>query len=157
VARLTRLEQNLAALPPVRDGAPGRDGRDGRDGEDGEDGLGFDDISVGYDGRRCLTLRFVRGERVREFPIVAPWPMHCGVWREDAVYVRGDVVTHGGSWWIAQRDTQARPAEGEDWRLTVKRGRDGKDGEKGDQGEPGTPGRPGRDLTNLGPDGSKWS
>jgi integrin beta 3 len=155
--RLAELERQPAA-PAPRDGLPGRDGRDGKDGAPGADGLGFDDFSVHYDGERTLTLRFVRGERVREFPVVAPWPLDCGVWRAERAHVRGDGVTHGGSWWIAQRATSAKPGEGnDDWRLSVKKGRDGRDGDKGDKGDPGAAGRAGRDLTNLAPDGSKWA
>jgi integrin beta 3 len=156
------------AGPTGRDGATGRDGRDGKDGKDGKDGedgrdgsngadgFGFDDLSVTYDGERRITLRFQKGNRAREFPIDLPVPIDRGVWRAGELSQRGDGKSHGGSFWIAQRDTQARPEEGEDWRLAVKRGRDGRDGKDGEKGETGSTGRAGRDLTQMGADGSKW-
>jgi integrin beta 3 len=175
LVKIAELERTVSSLPTPRDGAPGRDGAagrdgapgrdgsdgqdgsDGRDGKDGVDGFGFDDLTLGYDGERTLTLRFARAGRVKEFPVVVPWPLDLGVWKAGNVHARGDGVTHGGSWWIAQRDTTAKPGESEDWRMCVKRGRDGKDGLKGDKGDSGAPGRAGRDLTNLAPDGSKWA
>jgi len=51
----------------------------------------------------------------------------AGVWKEDAAYVAGDAVSHGGSLFIAQTETAARPGKSDDWRLAVKRGNDGRD------------------------------
>ena len=51
------------------------------------------------------------------------------VHRPGAAYEKGDAVTHGGSYWIAKRDTSETPGKSDDWRLAVKRGRDGKDAE----------------------------
>jgi integrin beta 3 len=141
-------------------GATGRDGLPGRDGRDGADGLGFDDLSVEYDGQRRLVLRFQKGTRTREFPIVLPVPIDAGAYRTEGVYVRGDGVSYGGAYWIAQRDAPpGKPGEGGEtgWRLAVKRARDGRDGEKGEKGDPGAAGRAGRDLTQMGADGSKWA
>jgi hypothetical protein len=58
-----------------------------------------------------------------------------GVWRAAESYRRGDLVSHGGSTWLALRDTEAQPGDGAGtgWRLIVKKGRDAntrKDGEK---------------------------
>ena len=79
---------------------------------------------------RTLLLRFARGDAVREFPVTMPIVLDRGVFREGATYVRGDACTFGGSLWIAQADTSAKPdAPASGWRLAVKRGRDGKDGE----------------------------
>jgi hypothetical protein len=51
-----------------------------------------------------------------------------GVFKDGTEYDKGDGVTWGGSFWIAQRDTQSKPDAGNgDWRLAVKKGRDGKD------------------------------
>ena len=136
---------------PGRDGQPGVPGRDGKDGapgaagKDGADGLGFDDLSVEHDGERTLTLRFARGEQVKEFAVDLPVVIDRGVWREGS-FKRGDGVSWGGSFFIAQKDTTAKPETSPDWRLAVKRGRDGRDGkagesgakgDKGDRGEPG--------------------
>lgn len=115
---------------PGRDGLaglPGRDGKDGLPGQDGADGLGFDDLAVTHDGARSVLLRFVRGEKVREFPIVLPVLIDRGVWREGE-YQKADGVSFGGSFWIAQEPTTDKPGESKAWRLAVKRGRDGRDG-----------------------------
>lgn len=147
---------------PGAPGEPGRDGRDGlpgltgekgadgRDGIDGRDGFGFDDLSVDHDGERTITLRFQRGEEVKVFPIVLALPLYRGVYRHDASYVRGDLVTFGGSIFHANADTADKPEEsGGAWTLATKRGRDGKNGKDGEKGDRGLDGKPGRDLTEL--------
>lgn len=98
--------------------------------KDGVDGLGFDDMEFtsGEDG---AFLTFTRGEQRKTFRI--PIPIDRGVFRDGSEYRAGDGVTWGGSFWIAQRDTRAKPDAGNgDWRLAVKKGRDGKDA-KGDK------------------------
>ncbi|MDX0572168.1 hypothetical protein GOD68_18230 [Sinorhizobium medicae] len=105
----------------------GRDGIDAK-GKDGEDGLGFDDLDCLYDGEKTVTLKFTKGERVKEFSFAMPVVIDRGVYREGKGYKAGDGVTWGGSFWIAQKDTDAKPDAGDEWRLAVKRGRDGKDG-----------------------------
>ncbi|WP_439574920.1 hypothetical protein [Phreatobacter sp.] len=52
-----------------------------------------------------------------------------GVWTEGKVYRPGNAVSHGGSLWLAQCETSARPdTKDSGFRLAVKKGRDGKDG-----------------------------
>jgi integrin beta 3 len=104
-------------------------GRDGAPGADGRDGLGFDDLEI-VDDPTAFTLRLARGDHVKEWTLAKPTlaDMHKGVWREGG-YQRGNVVTWGGSLWIAKTDTSARPETNGDWVLIVKKGRDGKDGE----------------------------
>jgi len=53
----------------------------------------------------------------------------AGIYQATEQYLKGDGVTWGGSWWIAQRDSKGdKPDSGSGaWRLAVKRGRDGKD------------------------------
>jgi len=54
-----------------------------------------------------------------------------GVFRESEAYEKGDGVTFGGSFWIAQKDApEGKPGTSADWRLAVKKGRDGKDWSK---------------------------
>jgi hypothetical protein len=53
-------------------------------------------------------------------------PLDAGVWTERA-YATGDTVSHGGSMFIAQINTTAKPGKSDDWRLAVKRGADGRD------------------------------
>lgn len=138
-------------------GIDGKDGKDGLNGKDGQDGFGFDDMTMEYDGERTFTWKWTKGDRVEARSFNVPFVLDRGVYAPSHGYTKGDGVTTGGSWWIAQKETSSKPGEGNsDWRLAVKRGRDGKDGEKGPKGDPGAPGSPGRDLTNMGPDGSKW-
>jgi hypothetical protein len=93
---------------------------------DGRDGFGFDDLEFEHDGERGFTLKFVRGDQVKSFGFRVPVTIYRDVWREGA-YEKGDAVTWGGSLWIAQKDTDAKPDSGDGWRLAVKRGRDAKD------------------------------
>jgi integrin beta 3 len=127
-----------------RDGAPGIDGKHGLDGIDGRDGLGFDDLVMEYDGEREVVFRMVRGEQVKEFRFKLPIPIDRGTYKDGEAYERGDVVSFGGSFWLAQCDTAAKPETSPDWRLGVKRGRDGKDGKAGAKGERGLPGKDGK-------------
>lgn len=102
-------------------------GKDGEPGKDGADGLGFDDLSFDYDGEKTITLRFVKGDQVKEFPVVMPVVIDRGVFSEGKTYSPGDGVTWGGSFWIAQEETGEKPDSAKGWRLAVKKGRDGKD------------------------------
>ena len=54
---------------PGRDGQPGLPGRDGAPGKDGADGLGFDDLHVERINERRVVFKFIRGDRMREFPL----------------------------------------------------------------------------------------
>lgn len=113
-------------------GKDGRDGADGQPGKDGRDGLGFDDLGVEYDGEKTITLKMQRGDVVKEAHIVLPINIDRGIFKEGQSYKAGDSVTWGGSYWIAQRDTGAKPDSADSgWRLAVKKGRDGKDGRNG--------------------------
>ncbi len=53
--------------------------------------------------------------------------LDAGIWKDGNVYVAGDGVTHGGSWWIAKQETAEKPGKSDAWRLAVKRGNDGRD------------------------------
>lgn len=157
------LAKAVALLPKPadgRDGLPGlagRDGAKGADGKDGADGFSLEDFDaeLGEDGR-TLTLRFARGELVREKRIMLPILIDAGIYKADRTYVRGDGVTYSGSFWIAQQETQDKPGLSPAWRLSVKRGQDGKDGKPGDPGAQGKEGRPGRDLTQMAFNGAKY-
>jgi hypothetical protein len=132
---LDDLHRRIDGIPMPRDGRDGRDGANGIDGKTGQDGaagrdgLGFDDMSVEYDGERRVILRFARGDQVKEFPVIFPVPIYRGVYRPDGTYVRGDEVTFGGSQWHCNQATDEKPGDGSAaWTLAVKRGRDGRDG-----------------------------
>jgi hypothetical protein len=109
----------------------GKDGADGNDGvgKDGLDGLGFEDMDERLeDDGRTIVRTYRRGEQVKEFRFRVPTVLDRGVFKDGQTYEAGDGVTWGGSFWIAQKDTGAKPDAGTgDWRLAVKRGRDGKE------------------------------
>lgn len=93
--------------------------------QNGADGVGFDDLDLVVD-ERGAHLRFQKGEIVKEFRL--PIVTDRGVWKEGTSYGAGDGVTWGGSFFIAQRPTEAKPETkeaGSDWRVAIKRGRDG--------------------------------
>ena len=149
----TMTDGTVRELGPIvgRDGAPGERGADGKDGRDGIDGLSIEDLSAEFDGERTLTLRFARGEIVKEIPVNLAIPIDRGVYKAGSLYERGDAVSFGGSLWIAQKQTDEKPGNGEGaWRLSVKHGRDGRDGKDGAKGDRGPEGKAGRDLTMFG-------
>lgn len=126
---LTMTDGSSKDLGPVvgKDGVNGADGNDGAPGAagaDGTDGIGFDDLDLIEDDEG-LKFRFVRGTLVKDF--LLPIPTDHGVWKEK-LWRKGQGVTWGGSFWIAQRDTKEKPDTPDSgWRLAVKKGRDGKD------------------------------
>jgi len=109
--------------------------------------VGFDDLSVDYDGERTFTVKFQRGDVVKAFLFVVPMVLDRGVFVAGKTYQTGDCVTWGGSTYIAQRETTAKPgesgAESRAWRLSVKRGADGRVGPEGKAGPPGPRGEQG--------------
>lgn len=82
------------------------------------------DLQLKDDGR-TLAFTFSDGERTVAREITLPVVIDAGVYRTERSYAKGDGVTFGGSFWIAQQDAPGKPGEGEDWRLAVKKGRDG--------------------------------
>lgn len=105
-------------------------GKDGAPGKDGRDGFGFDDMDACVlDDDRTIELSFRRGDEEKAFTFKWPTIIDRGVFKAGETYQAGDGVTWGGSFWIAQRETDAKPDTAESgWRLAVKRGRDGKNG-----------------------------
>jgi hypothetical protein len=100
-------------------------GKDGRDGLNGKDGADFTECEIDYDGERTITIRSGAATITKTVPI----PLDRGYYREGMASEKGDIVTHDGNAWIAQRDTKAKPCrESADWRMLARRGRDGRDG-----------------------------
>ena len=98
-----------------------------KDGRDGVDGIGWDAMSVEYDGERTVTLVYDKGEEQFTFPVTFPMLIDRGFYQEGNAYDRGDTVTFGGSAWAAQKATDTKPEIGNpDWRLVVRKGRDAK-------------------------------
>lgn len=140
---------------PGQQGERGTNGRDGRDGVDGKDGLGIDDFSVERDGDRGIVFKLQKGDRVCVQRIEFPVQLYRGTYQGGRDYAEGDTVTHGGSQYVARRNTATRPP-GDDWQLCVKGGLPGARGKDGEPGRQGERGAPGRDLTQLGADGRRW-
>jgi hypothetical protein len=114
-------------------------GKDGKDGKNGEPGKTFtlDDFDiVPYDDERTFKFCFTAGDMMHSFELHFPVVLDRGVWSaaraDGGEYVKGDGVSWGGSWWIAQKDSpQGKPDTVDSgWRLAVKRGHPGKDAGK---------------------------
>jgi hypothetical protein len=143
----------LARMPGPRgepgvEGKPGPTGEKGEPGAKGEPGRNAADLSylqnyAGEQVARALktatmttpdggrTLHWAIGENVHE--IKTAIVLDAGVWKEGQAYVPGDGVTLGGSFFIAQAATTAKPGKSDDWRLAVKRGTDGRDARQDDK------------------------
>src|SRR5262249_49124898 len=78
---------------------------------------------ITQDGGR--TLQWILGDTIQE--IKTAIVLDAGVWKDGTTYVPGDGVTLGGSFFIAQTQTNSKPGQSTDWRLAVKRGSDGRD------------------------------
>src|SRR5262245_14924481 len=135
----------LARIPGPRGerGPPGEIGVKGERGPKGEPGRNAGDLALLQeyvveqiertlktgkmttpDGGR--TLRWALGDTVQH-EIKTAIVLDAGVWKDGTTYVAGDGVTLGGSFFIAQAETTAKPGKSDDWRLAVKRGSDGRD------------------------------
>lgn len=122
------LIRAVASIPPPKDGAPGRDG------------LGFDDMTLTQPDERTAVLRFARGDVAKEFTLQLAGMIDRGVFKDGDTFARGDVVSWGGSAFVAQVDgAKGAPGTSPDWRLAVRKGRDGKDGERGKEFTPPKP------------------
>lgn len=96
--------------------------------KDGVDGMGFEDMTVEYDGNRTFTFAMVRDARRKAFEFKVPVMIYRGIFNEASSYDKGDVATWGGSSWVALKDSpQGKPGQSRDWQLIVKKGTDGRD------------------------------
>lgn len=103
-------------------------GRDGRDGERGPEGFSLTDFETDWrPDEKILVLSWDAGDTRYSHELFIPYLRDAGVWTDGASYLKGDGVTWGGSFWIAQDDTVEKPDGSKAWRLSVKKGRDGKD------------------------------
>jgi hypothetical protein len=135
------INKAAALVPPGRDGLPGAPGRpgvrgedgiDGKDGIHGRDGVSIDGLRVEHVGGRKQKLIASKSDgSEQEVPFVMEGMLlDCGIHKTGDAYQLGDVVTRGGSYWVAKVATRGTPGESPDWRLVVKRGRDGKDSDE---------------------------
>lgn len=90
--------------------------------KDGKDGLPADSIKFEQDGR---ILKVFVGEKSHQIKLESI--IDRGVWDSGKAYDKGDGVTSGGNYWIAQKDTKDAPGTSKDWRMAVRKGRDGRD------------------------------
>lgn len=96
---------------------------------DGRNGFQLEDFSVDHDNDGNVTFRFKAGEVEQVHALRFPFQKYRGVWREDENYREGHSVTFGGSTFTAMVDNPTeRPGTGNQWQLSVKRGKDGRDG-----------------------------
>jgi len=134
---------------PGRDGGQGPQGEKGMDGKDGRDGT-LEGASIKQLDDR--TWQIVRGDGSALSGVFhVPAVLDRGVYKATQTYDKGDGVTFGGSFWIAQAETSEKPGDGATkWRLAVKAGRDGREGKQGPQGMNGSKGEkgdPGRNFS----------
>lgn len=103
-----------------------------KDGKDGRDAIDVEGFDMSLDGRD-LTVSLKRGDAVIAIKSIrVPGFEDRGVYRDTEQYEKGDGVSFGGSFFIAQKDhPQGKPEQSRDWRLAIKKGRDGKDGRNG--------------------------
>jgi hypothetical protein len=79
------------------------------------------------EGGRFVTVRTVKSSgAVVEKAFDVPTMIYKDLFKEGTVYAKGDVVTWAGHMWVCKQETDAKPVEGDQWRIAVKRGQDGK-------------------------------
>lgn len=150
IQRIAELESAIKDIPAPKDGKDGvglvnalrdetgalvlvmSDGSTKNLGQiDGKDGETFtlDDFDIVPIDERTITMGFTKGELKHTFELEFPVTIYRGVYNEKETYVRGDVVTWGGSAWHCDEAKGIKPgAPDSGWRLMVKAGRPGKDG-----------------------------
>ena len=135
---------------PGKTGPAGADGQAGERGQKGEPGRNAADLSLLQEYIDQRFERAIEGASVttpdggrtllwslggKVFHVKTAVVLDAGIWKEGA-YSIGDGVTSGGSFWIAQVETTAKPGKSDDWRLAVKRGADGRDARQEDKRAP---------------------
>lgn len=146
IARIAELEKAVAAPGPIgfadamidKDGClvlvdgTGRTkslgvvvGKDGERGDDGET-LTLDNFNVVRTDERTIEIEFTKGDMTHSFELEFPFPIYRNAFKEGETYSPGDMVSWAGSVWHCAKATSAKPGDGDEWTLAVKRGRDGK-------------------------------
>jgi hypothetical protein len=114
-------------------------------------------VTQGDDPRLFIAHSRLTGKDTIVNQFRVPAMIYRDIYKPESEYLRGDVVTWGGSTWHCQADNpKTAPSDSSEWRLMVKEGRRGKDGKDGERGPQGLPGKDGKDLTQLGFDGQKY-
>lgn len=115
-ASLTREAPQVVQGPPGPAGEPGPPGEPGAAGPQGEPGADSPLTMEAVEER--IEARF-RDLQARSFA-----DLYRDIYQDGEDYQRGDVVTWGGSLWLAKAETRAKPGTSEDWKLIVKKGAD---------------------------------
>lgn len=129
-------------------GPRGEKGLDGTNGRDGVNLSAKDFARMEFDpDTRLLSLTFERDDvRVTQSCKAEGTMIHRDVYVDGRTYEHGDVVTWGGSSWLAKGTVAVKPGldtvESRKWVLIVKRGAEGKQG-KAIVGPPGPRGEKG--------------
>lgn len=105
-----------------------RQPKDGVDGADGKDGASIEDFEISADGR-SITVSIKLGGEYQKRTAYLDVPIYRDVYESGRSYQKSDIVTYGGSWWIAVDNTSGDdyPSKSPRWKLCVKQGRPGKD------------------------------
>jgi hypothetical protein len=88
---------------------------------------GVADVEVDMRSERGFVIRITKASGAtitKDFTI--PSMVYKDLFREGTIYAKGDVVTWAGHMWVCKQETDAKPVEGDVWRICVKRGQDAK-------------------------------
>jgi hypothetical protein len=99
------------------------------DGMEGWDCIvdGVADVLIEQQDDRTFAVKvFKSGGDVVLKSFSLPVMIYKDLFRDGNIYKAGDVVTWAGHMWICKKETDAKPVEGEAWRIAVKRGQDAK-------------------------------
>src|SRR6185369_4979697 len=93
-------------------------------------------MDVNADGT-AVTVKALAEDRTELASVEIPLPVaaYRGVYDKKTAYAPGNMVTHDGSIWVAQKANPGEPkTDLVGWKLAVKCGRNGRDGKDGENG-----------------------
>ena len=97
-----------------------------------KDGASIEDFDIAIKGRRLMVGMQIGGKPVMR-EVRLDIPIFHGLYQPGQKSEKDDIVTFGGSAWIALQDTEDAPGSSDSWRLLAKRGRDGKNAKPEEQ------------------------
>lgn len=105
----------------------GKDGTSGANGRDGTDGISLDAFEMDYlEETHEVRIKAACAGRTKELRYPAGGIRPGGYWREGTKAKACEAWVHDGSLWIAAKDTEGKPqAQGDDWVIAARKGRDG--------------------------------
>lgn len=93
-------------------------------------GLAGFDVTVDLEAREMTVETRRSGGEIEKQIVYMPILLDRGVYNASKDYQRFDIVSHDGSGWIAQCDSNDVPGTSKSWRLFVMRGRNGKSADR---------------------------